>query len=739
MMVRRSTRVSRTPKRFAYGSGYEPYPTTSSARAALKSEGRRMVPDVPLLIPKAPETEKQLKVISVDLLEERNGKDHHTDQYEVEQLVLRKGQAFHLDVEFDHPYDASTDTIWLEMLMGSRPRVSSGTRIVLPTKKGSPAHDASWVEVLRSSGNKTSLKAYLESDSIIGLFDLVVCTETSGEDEYRYDVETDVYVIFNPWCKHDGTYMSNDAERKEYVLNDEGAYFYGSKVQIGGAPWYQGQFEPVAIECVFHLLKKSGLTFSYWNSPPHIVRSLSALINSQDDDGVLVGNWSGDYSDGVEPTDWTGSISILKEYMETGKPVKYGQCWVFGSLFTTAMRAIGIPSRTITNFASAHDSDANLTLDYHFGEDRMSLPDEDEDSIWNFHVWNDAWMARPDLPEGYGGWQAVDATPQETSRGSFRMGPASLSAIKRGHVYLDYDTKFAFAEVNAETVYWTVFDNRRTPPEVITVDSDNVGKYISTKAVGRMARHDITDQYKFSEGTQRERMAVLTASKYVKSAKNFMKDVPKDVSFSVELPRDVIIGSDIEVTVRATNNSSSSRSVPISVSGSTVYYTGVKKATVVSSKYTLKISAGKTEDFKVTLTAEEYLGSLTEFAGFVFFIMGMVSETKQTYSTQRDFVLQKPELSIEVDDNLKVGSPFSISVSFENPLKYPLVDCRFRIEGPGIDGHRLESFRQVKPHERVAHRIRLTAKRSGTRSLNVTFASNEIKGVKSSISVSVAE
>ena len=28
------------------------------------------------------------------------------------------------------------------------------------------------------------------------------------------------------------------------------------------------------------------------------------------------------------------------------------------------------------------------------------------DSIWNFHVWNDVWMARPDLPMGYGGWQA---------------------------------------------------------------------------------------------------------------------------------------------------------------------------------------------------------------------------------------------------------------------------------------------------------------------------------------------
>ena len=27
-------------------------------------------------------------------------------------------------------------------------------------------------------------------------------------------------------------------------------------------------------------------------------------------------------------------------------------------------------------------------------------------------------MARPDLEEGYGGWQAVDATPQETSNGN---------------------------------------------------------------------------------------------------------------------------------------------------------------------------------------------------------------------------------------------------------------------------------------------------------------------------------
>ena len=35
----------------------------------------------------------------------------------------------------------------------------------------------------------------------------------------------------------------------------------------------------------------------------------------------------------------------------------------------------------------------------------------------NFHVWNESWFKRPDLPDGHDGWQAHDATPQETSHG----------------------------------------------------------------------------------------------------------------------------------------------------------------------------------------------------------------------------------------------------------------------------------------------------------------------------------
>ena len=63
-------------------------------------------------------------------------------------------------------------------------------------------------------------------------------------------------------------------------------------------------------------------------------------------------------------------------------------------------------------------------------------------------MWNEVWLARPDLPAGFDGWQAVDATPQEESPqgGGYRTGPASLKAIKEGNSVV-FDTNFVIAEV----------------------------------------------------------------------------------------------------------------------------------------------------------------------------------------------------------------------------------------------------------------------------------------------------
>lgn len=58
-------------------------------------------------------------------------------------------------------------------------------------------------------------------------------------------------------------------------------------------------------------------------------------LNSRDDDGVLVGNWSGNYTYGVAPTSWTGSTEILLTYASSKMPVSYAQCWVYAAVFNT--------------------------------------------------------------------------------------------------------------------------------------------------------------------------------------------------------------------------------------------------------------------------------------------------------------------------------------------------------------------------------------------------------------------
>jgi len=59
-------------------------------------------------------------------------------------------------------------------------------------------------------------------------------------------------------------------------------------------------------------------------------------VNANDDRGVVSGRWDGEYSDGVAPTRWNGSVSILRRWSEGGgQKVRYGQCWVFTGVACT--------------------------------------------------------------------------------------------------------------------------------------------------------------------------------------------------------------------------------------------------------------------------------------------------------------------------------------------------------------------------------------------------------------------
>ena len=51
--------------------------------------------------------------------------------------------------------------------------------------------------------------------------------------------------------------------------------------------------------------------------------------------------------------------------------------------------------------------DSTLTIDGF--QDESGKRVESADFVWNYHVWCEMWLNRPDLPEGYGGWQCSDS------------------------------------------------------------------------------------------------------------------------------------------------------------------------------------------------------------------------------------------------------------------------------------------------------------------------------------------
>uniref|UniRef100_A0A673NDN0 protein-glutamine gamma-glutamyltransferase n=1 Tax=Sinocyclocheilus rhinocerous TaxID=307959 RepID=A0A673NDN0_9TELE len=304
----------------------------------------------------------------------------------------------------------------------------------------------------------------------------------------------------------DSVYLPSEELLQEYILNENGILYQGSWDDITTVPWNFGQFEKDVVDICFEVLdnsptalKNSEMEIANRGSPVYVSRTITAMVNANDDRGVVSGRWDGKYSDGVAPTRWTGSVPILRRWSEDGgQKVRYGQCWVFTGVACTVLRCLGIPTRCITNYSSAHDTDANISVDYLFNDQLESVSEGRKDSIWNYHCWVESWMKRDDLPEGYDGWQVLDPTPQERSDGIFCCGPCPVRAVKEGEVGLKYDTPFVFSEVNADLIVWIVHpDGERIQ---VSQNSKVIGRNISTKSVYGDFREDITANYKYPEG-----------------------------------------------------------------------------------------------------------------------------------------------------------------------------------------------------------------------------------------------
>ncbi|XP_054712738.1 hemocyte protein-glutamine gamma-glutamyltransferase-like isoform X2 [Uloborus diversus] len=684
-----------------------------------------------------------IEVSTVEFYCKDNAKAHHTEAYDLVEgkepvPVFRRGEPFYLGIRFNRPFNINTDQVRIDLTFGPKNQLNKGTLILLPvTSQKSFTRDPSKWDICQARLERAILTVQIQIPYAagVGLWRMKIQSKVPGSNKINvFECKDNIYILFNPWCRDDPVFMADSKDRQEYVLSDVGKIFVGTHSQPVGRPWVFGQFAEAVLPASVFLLEKSGLDYSARGNPVKIVRAISAMVNSNDDSGVVIGNWSGNYEDGTAPWSWTGSAAILEQFLTSGgKSVRYGQCWVFSGVCTTVCRALGIPCRSTTNFVSAHDTDDSLTVDIYLDADGNKQEDLIMDSIWNFHVWNDCWMARSDLPSGYGGWQAIDATPQETSEGAFRAGPASLVAIRRGEISHLYDAPFVFAEVNADVVHWQA-DESELGFKKLKTNTYHVGRLIVTKRVGfdddfgTRDMEDISLDYKSKEGSSEERMAVLNAAR--RTGLTHIYDMPppgkEDVRFHLRDIDRVMIGQPFRVIVDVENKSDEVRTVTSVLSASTVHYTGIIARKVKRSRGVFSLKPRQKEELGIEVSVDDYLDKLVDYAMLKIYAISTVKETQQTWAEEDDFQVEKPPLKIEIEGTLKVNRRVNIRVTFTNPLKRKLEDCAVTIEGPGLSEPDKTLLDDVGPGEVMKHIQTLVPRKAGPRKITALFTSRQL-------------
>ena len=112
------------------------------------------------------------------------------------------------------------------------------------------------------------------------------------KNEKKYSLDFSGWPICCFSFLDDSVYLGNKPKShvEEYVLNDVGKVYTGSYKKPIGRDWAFGQFEETVLPAAVYILDKSPtLRPSQRGDPIKVSRTISAMVNSVDDKGVLAG------------------------------------------------------------------------------------------------------------------------------------------------------------------------------------------------------------------------------------------------------------------------------------------------------------------------------------------------------------------------------------------------------------------------------------------------------------------
>ncbi|XP_059426102.1 protein-glutamine gamma-glutamyltransferase 5-like [Carassius carassius] len=657
----------------------------------------------------------EFKVRTIDLQQVQNQTRHRTDGLSSSTLVLRRGQAFTVTVNYDgRPFDSLKEQPIF--------RIDSGPLYVeAPVSESRHPSLTQWTAVLEKcivnpTGHRAlSVSLSSPASAPIGAYTLQLRVHT------RLSVITyflgHVTLLCNPWCPADSVFLQSEDLRTEYVMSDIGLLFKGSTGNIVPQSWSFDQYEKGILDICMKLLQLSpqhqadmGKDLLNRSSPVYIGRVISAMVNCNDDKGLLMGKWSGDYKDGVNPSKWSGSADILRMWAETQfRPVKYGQCWVFAAVMCTVMRALGIPTRVVTNFNSAHDTDGNMMIEEYYNEmgEKLSMS---RDSICKGEL------------QVFQELQVLDPTPQERSAGMFRCGPAAVKAIYEQRVDAQYDVPFVYAEVNAD-VCTIIIRNGKVLST--SIDKRRVGALISTKRPGSMSMQNITSEYK----TEEERCCGSLAGVAGRSVtchsqpQNAMFMDSRGVEVSLQLLKAPVVGENISFNVIITNNDAAVKLLKKHVNAQNKEYNRNPTGSFWESHDDMKIGPKETVTIKHEISFKEYM--LKETAEDSLVNLAVVIEdvkSQERVLASEEFNIRTPSLNIQIQNEVSVtiNTPQVATVIFTNPFSFA-VRGELTVSGSGLLEEKAQMRITIQPRETTKKPVSFTPRMAGAKMLSANL------------------
>ncbi|XP_073462407.1 protein 4.2-like [Aquarana catesbeiana] len=668
--------------------------------------------------------------VTCDLQVTRNNREHHTIGLSKEaRLFIRRGQEFTITLQFRNQTlrQGHLSRFRLIVKTGPKPSKKDGTKNSFPISSLSDRKTWS-ARVVDCKQGLWKVCVNTPANAIIGYYTMSIKT-SSGVIENLGEF----MILFNPWCEDDPVYLHNEAERREYVLSEDGIIYLGTESHVQPHPWHFGQFEEdIPAICIKFLdtnpryQETPEMHYIKRNDPVYICQIIGDMIGLRDDEdrvAFMCENGRPSYK-------WISSIPVLRQWFQEESRTVYGHHWVFTAVLCTVLRCLGIPTRIVTNYNSAHNTEESLQKALYYNENGARIHRSRNDSIWHFHVWNECWMERRDLYKGFNGWQVLDATAQLKYNGAlFCSGPAPVRAIKEGFVDLNYDTYLIYSKVVTETVNWV--RNSDGFFKKAFSSTRQVGDGMSTKSVGCNHEDNITREYKHPKGCQEEYEAVQRAKQLMLKKEDASED-PMTLSpilVSIIPQSSQLYGQDVNISVTVTNVSEEEKDLELVIGAQPVHDYGITGTQFWSEKFYFHLISGEERSVSGKINPLVYAKVLLD--NNLLRVTVLVKDTKGQTSSfaleEQDVTVCKPNLMIQMPKVAVEFQPVLALLTLTNPLKETLKNIVIRATGKGlVYKERIYRCHNVLPEGDLIYPIAFTPTQVGDRRLCVQLQSDKL-------------